>query len=330
MHGATTVRQGAGRARVGGGCALVALLCAAAPLAAVRPAAAQRAAAPAPRSTATRGTPGPTAAGTPIVSTTTLRHDGGSLVSNVVTTLVAERLDLVLEEPSLTPDGGELTLVNPGNGQEAFALVAELHRPASGEARPVAVTIDGAVLTDGRTPAVPAGGRLRLHLPLDVAARAGGGELVVVASAVTGSGAPGLAFDRHGDGQSDAVVGASGAAARAVLSLAAPAPPTSPRDPGPPPTVTIEQAVLAPDGGTTPMRGATVTYTLVARFAAAVTAAALDDAVPAGTVYRPGSLVLDGAPLPDAGHVADGRIVVPLGAADAGTSRRLSFQVVIS
>ena len=118
------------------------------------------------------------------------------------------------------------------------------------------------------------------------------------------------------------MVGATGAAARLAVPLAGVA--------WQPPVIAIAQSVEAPDGSSTPARGAVVTYVIDARFPAATPRGELVDQVPAGTSYRPGTLRLDGAPIADAGRVAANRVTVPLGAIAAGEGHQLTFQVVIS
>ena len=120
------------------------------------------------------------------------------------------------------------------------------------------------------------------------------------AQAVTGSGTPGTVFAGAGDGGGDAVVGPTGARAELVVPVG------RRRDA---PTLTKTQSVLAPDGSARAVRGAMITYTLVARFPAATGAARIDDPVPAGTTYVPGSLSLDGA--------ADAATAMPARPADA-------------
>ncbi len=253
-----------------------------------------------------------TPAGTPIVNVAAVRDAAAaSLASNPVTLIVAERLDCTLARGEDVPSAVTVLLTNTGNGQEAFAVTA-----TEGDvARPIRVDADGTRrdLADGATSALPPGGTLRLWIPVDTDATS---TLTVTARALTGSGAPGTPFTGAGDAGADAVVGATGAAARLTITRAADAPPS----------ISETQAV---DGGTTPIHGAIVTYTIVARFVVATPAASIVDPVPAGTAYLPASLTLDGSPVPDAGHVADGQVAVPLGAVAAGAVHRLVFKVVI-
>nr|WP_243848374.1 hypothetical protein [Sphingomonas insulae] len=82
------------------------------------------------------------------------------------------------------------------------------------------------------------------------------------------------------------------------------------------------------------MTGAVVTYRLEARFTGPAAAARIDDPVPQGTRYVPGSLTLDSAPLSDAadadsGQADDATVAVALGDIAAATTRTVQFQVTI-
>jgi uncharacterized repeat protein (TIGR01451 family) len=264
-----------------------------------------------------------TVAGTPIIGVATLHGDGAGagIVSNVVTLIVPERLDLTLERID-TPaaDSAVVVLTNTGNGHEAFVVTAG----AQGDDRTRLVAVDAdrdgvfdpahdAVLAHDTTPSLAPGETMRLVLLVDGLAS----TLPIVARPVTGSGPPGTLLPGVGDGGSDAVVGATGAEARLAIV------------PQGPPTIVQTQAVVATDGDTTLRHGAVVAYTLTARFVSGTPAASLIDPIPADTSYVPASLTLDDVALPDAGHLADGRVLVSLGAVPAGAVRRLRFQVVI-
>ncbi len=100
------------------------------------------------------------------------------------------------------------------------------------------------------------------------------------------------------------------------------------------PTLTKSQSVLDPWGGAIPAHGAVVTYTLVASFPALTANAAVTDPIPAGTRYLPGSLMLDGTALSDAGDGDAGSfdgtgIRVALGDVPAATTRSIQFKVTI-
>lgn len=257
-----------------------------------------------------------TRAGTAITNVAAAWHDGAAIPSTKVTTIVAERLDVALAR-SGDPGTVTVTLTNRGNGNEAFVVAAAVTSGSATIGHPVPAGAPAA-LTDDRTPILAPGATLTLTWP--VAAVAPGTVLSVTARAATGSGAPGTIFANAGDGGGDAVVGATGAAASLSIPLTGDAAPTLEKS----------QAVRAPDGSPRAVRGAAVTYTLVARFAAPSADAEIVDPIPAGTAFVPGSLSLDGEPVADSGHVAGGQISVPLGAVTAGAARTLRFTVVIS
>ena len=130
--------------------------------------------------------------------------------------------------------------------------------------------------------------------------------LTVTARALTGSGAPGTAYAGLGDGGGDAVVGPTGAIASVVVPLTS-------AIAGP--ALVKSQSVRATDGSQNAVRDSVITYTLEARFTDAVSGARIADAIPAGTVFVPGSLMLDGAPLSDGADDDAGRFDAPGGTA---------------
>ena len=99
------------------------------------------------------------------------------------------------------------------------------------------------------------------------------------------------------------------------------------------------QSVRAADGSQTAVRDAVITYTLEARFTDAVTGARIADPIPVGTVFVPGSLTLDGAPLSDGADDDAGRfdpssaqgagVTVALGRVAAGSSHTVQFKAKI-
>ena len=268
-----------------------------------------------------------TQAGTPIVNTAALRYDrdgaSQSITSNTVTLTVAERLDVRLvregqgavvvtrstTQPSAQPTIVRLTLTNADNGSESFALDASLSAPTI-TFRGLAIDGDGdgrygpatdTALVDGRTPVLAPGQSITLFALLLATADTGttsGAGLTVTARAVTGSGAPGVGYEGKGDSGSDAVVGPTGAIASVVVPLT-----TGLVGPA----LVKSQSVRAADGSQNAVRDAVITYTLEARFTDTVTGARIADPIPEGTVFVPGSLTLDGAPLSDAADGDAGR-----------------------
>ncbi len=274
-----------------------------------------------------------TVAGTSIINTAGLRYDldgtALSTVSNTVTIVVAERLDVALfrddhdavvvaADPTVIP----LTLTNLDNGNESFALVATVS--AGGVAlRTLVIDADGDGLydpardlapVDGRTPVLAPGQSIKL-LAILAATSTGpvtgpvAATLTVTAQSTTGSGTAGATYAQAGDGGSDAVVGLTGAVASVTIPLS-----TGPAGP----SLFKSQSVRAADGSQNAVRDSVITYTLEARFTDAVTGARIADPIPAGTVFVPGSLTLDGALLSDAADGDAGRFDATGGAQGPG------------
>lgn len=271
-----------------------------------------------------------TLAGTPVVNVAGVRDAGAATptASNAVTLIVAERLDCTLAlaagQATSIAAGGTVgvVLTNTGNGNEAFAVAATT---GGGAARTVAIDdgdgrFDPArdhVLADGVTPLLAPGAAVTLFVATDDTAVS---AVTVGARAVTGSGTPGTAFAGQGDGGGDAVVGATGAAARVTVAIVLA---------DLPPAIVESQAVLAGDGSATARIGSVVTYTIVASFVSASPAASIVNPIPANAAYQPGSLTLDGAALADAGRFAANQLTVPLGAVVAGAVHRVTFKAII-
>ena len=261
--------------------------------------------------------------------------------SGVATVKVDELLDLALSAASPTiavpptgPAAIPFVLDNRGNGHEAFILAAAA---SAGGVTGFAVDVDGdgrfdpardVVLGDGAvTPSVAPGARLKLlALVKDVGT---GATLTLTAVAQTGSGTRGLLVDRKGDGDSDAIVGDT--TARASLALALTPQASTPAEA----QLEKSQSVSASDGSTAPMPGATITYSLAARFPnGTARAAVVSDPIPDGTRYVAGSLTLDGAPLPDTAGADqssfDGTAIrVALGDVTGPANHTIMFKVII-
>ncbi|MCU6454236.1 hypothetical protein LPN01_09110 [Sphingomonas sp. A2-49] len=287
-----------------------------------------------------------TRAGVRVVNVATLSvRDGDgerTLPSNPASLTVAERLDLTLDPGNdarvdIGSGGGAVAvvLVNRGNGSEAFDLAAQ-PSDATVTIRGVAIDRDGdgrfdaatdALLTDGRTPALDPGATLRLLVLVDPAATpVTVATIDVTARAVTGTGPAGTVFAGQGDGGGDAVTGATTARATLAVAIGAAPPPAA--------QLVKSQSVRAPDGSDRPVNGAIITYRLEARILRAAAAVRIDDPIPQGTLYVPGSLTLDGAPLSDAagddaGRADDAGIAVTLGDVAGATTRIVQFKVSI-
>ena len=300
-----------------------------------------------PMTVTQRGTP----AGTPIVNTAGLRYDADgtaqSTSSNTVTIIVAERLDVALVRDgqgaivvSAQPVAIPLTLTNLDNGAESFVLAASVS-PGGAILRTLVIDSDGdghydpakdVAPVDGKTPLLAPCQSIKL-LAILVATPEGGttnAVLTVTARSTTGSGTSGNSYPGAGDGGGDAVVGPTGALATVSVPLG-----TALAGP----VLLKSQSVRAADGSQNAVRDAVITYTLEARFTDAVTGARIADPIPVGTLFVPGSLTLDGAPLSDGADEDAGRfdsnaaqgagITVALGRVAAGSSHTVQFKTKI-
>jgi uncharacterized repeat protein (TIGR01451 family) len=277
------------------------------------------------------------------VATMQVRDSNGatSLSSNPAALLIAERLDVALARSDDTRidtgSGGvavAVVLTNRGNGGEAFDVVASLS-DATAKVRLIAIDTDNngrfdpasdTALANGRTPVLDPAALLRLLVVLDPAAADATAALTLDARAVTGSGPSGTVFAGQGEGGGDAVTGANGAHATLVVPIGGAA--------GAGPVLVKTQSVRAPDGSDRPLNGAIITYRLEARFAGPAAAVRIDDPVPQGTAYVPGSLTLDAARLSDArdddvGSADPAGIAVTLGDIPGAAVRVVQFQVKI-
>lgn len=286
-----------------------------------------------------------TATATYTVNTTTQSVD-----SNTVSLKVDEILDVASASQESGPVAATTTAVlrykvtNTGNGPEAFTLTAD---PAvsgnsfNGTVTGLAIDVNGngiydvgvdTALTNGATSAsLAADAHLDLLVLLTIPANApanASSRVDLIATATTGSGAPGTLFAGAGVSGGDAVVGASTATTTAQATL------------------TVNKAVVAlsksaivadPFGGTRPVPSAIITYSIVANVTGAgtVTGLGITDAIPAGTTYQAGTLTLEGVALTDGADADTGQasasgVAVQLGDVAAGSVRTVTFKVRIN
>jgi uncharacterized repeat protein (TIGR01451 family) len=263
-----------------------------------------------------------TAVGTAIVNSATVDYDLGgaqlSITSNITTITVAERLDVVvtlqsgqvLVSANDVNQGILFTVTNTGNGSEVI-LLAMNSVIAGDDFDPTPAVPDiyfdsdaSGDLSVGDVPYSPGVNdpNLAADASIDViivndipgiVVNGNIGRSELSASAATGTGAPGTVYALQGDGGTDAVVGASGAADLQVgeylvsdVLIA----------------VAKAQAIADPFGGIQPIPGATLTYTITVEVQSAgvATASVLRDPIPAFSTYVPGSITLNGTPLTDA------------------------------
>lgn len=283
-------------------------------------------------------------AGTGIVNTAAMTVDMGgqarTIPSNTVTLLSAELLDvaIVAERPTVSVLASDqvalpFLVTNGGNGAEDFALtLASDHASVAVTRVFVDTNQDGAYqagtdlpLASGAVLSLAAGQQTRVFVLVDGAQVSAATTISATVTARTGSGAPGTVFAGAGTNGGDAVVGGTGASATAASVLT----PVAGQ-----PTLVKSQSVFAPDGSARPVRGAIVTYLLVATFVGATRGVAIDDPIPAGTAYVPGSLTLDRLALTDVGDGDAGTagataVHVGLGDVAAAGSHTIQFSVKI-
>ena len=263
-----------------------------------------------------------TPAGTVISNAATVTYDlngtPGSQDSNTVSITVVERIDVVLTLQSGQVPVGEnesnptllFTVTNTGNGSETYLLAIDSvlagddFDPAPA-LPPIYFDSDGsgdltaadvAYVQGTNDPTLAADVSVDVLLvndipPAAVTGQTGRSELR--ATSTTGTGSPGDDFPGLGDGGLDAVIGSSGGEAAQfgeyLVSDVA---------------VNIVKSVVVSDpfGGSDPVAGATMTYSVAAEVTSAVmaTASVLSDPIPAGTTYVPNSITLNAAALSDA------------------------------
>lgn len=297
-----------------------------------------------------------TAAGTAISNTATVTFsDGGvpvTVTSNVVTFRVQEVLDV-----NVTPANGAripvslgdtgramgFRVTNLGNGTEKFKLkvrtdiTGDMYDPTC---RNIVFDTNNNGVYDALTDVVYVGGSNEPELAPDQAIlvfaicdipanlnNEDWGAVAVEASAATGTGTPGTVFPNKGTDGVDALVGSTTARSEAqngfIVAVHVP-------------TLTKRQQVTDLTGGTTPVAGATILYTLVAEISTGSGLNAIvSDPIPANTTFVAGSMRLDNEVLTDgqdadAGRFTGNAIEVRLGTLTAGTPRTVSFRVRIN
>lgn len=293
------------------------------------------------------------AAGTLIENTATATYDSAGSSRSVDSNTVTIRVDELLDVAVASLDSGPVTLsssavlsfsvTNTGNGPESFVLTAQ---PAVTGNDFDAIVVNLALDTNGNgvydagvdtivangatSPSIDADGAITVFVLVDAPSGisdAAASQLQLLGAASTGTGAPGTVFAGAGEGGSDAVVGSSGADDDALGSLIASQASV---------TLTKSAKITDPFGGSEPVPGATITYTIVAKVtgSGSVAGLAVNDRYPAGTAYVPGTLRLGAAALTDASDSDAGSadatgIAVKLGTVAAGANRTVKFDVVI-
>ncbi len=294
-------------------------------------------------------------AGTLIQNTATATYTtgsgGGSVQSNTVTVKVDELLDTAVaslsgsavsvgSNPAVLP----FSVTNTGNGPEAFNLFANPAIPGNafdGTVQSIVIDngngiyesgVDVVLAPGASTPVLAPDQSLTVFVLVTPPAGAADGntsQLRLTADAATGTGTPGTVFAAQGQGGGDAVVGSSGASANALGAMIASLGAV---------TLTKSFTIADPFGGSQPVPGAIVTYSLLAQVngTGSVDSLHVTDSIPAGTSYVANSLKLEGTGLTDladgdAGVGSSSGIDVSLGTvAGGGTKKLVNFNVRIN
>jgi uncharacterized repeat protein (TIGR01451 family) len=281
-------------------------------------------------------------AGTTIDNTASVSYSVGTVTatttSNTVTVTVAEIVDVLVTvqtpEVPVAPGAAQeeirYRVTNTGNGPETFHLVMN-NAIAGDQFEPLAASpaiyldsngngsrdaADAAYVAGTNDPVLNADAFVTVFVVNDIPASVTDGDIgrsSLSAEARTGSGAPGTVFAGKGAADTDAIIGLTGALALGTGEYHVQG-------------VTIvaskSQSVADQFGGTSPVPGATINYTIAvsATGTGSATAVVFTDNIPAGTTYVPGTLTLNGAALTDGGD-ADA------GAFDATAPAHVSVQL---
>jgi uncharacterized repeat protein (TIGR01451 family) len=301
------------------------------------------------------------AAGTSINNTAEVSYSVGSVnstaTSNTVSVTVAEILDVVVTvqtptvavSPSATQQVLRYRVTNTGNGPETFRLVMN-NVIAGDNFDPVAASPsiyldsdasgtfnagDAPYVVGTNDPALSADGFVTVFVVNDIPAAVVDGNVgrsSLTADARTGTGTPGTTFAGQGVGGTDAVVGTTeadsiGTGEYVVAGVTV--------------AVNKSQAVVDQFGGTRPVPGARINYTVVvsATGTGSATSAVFSDNIPANTTYVAGTLRLNSVALSDGADLDAGafettpaaRVRVNLGTlTQAGGAQTIQFAVTIN
>jgi uncharacterized repeat protein (TIGR01451 family) len=277
--------------------------------------------------------------------------------STAVGFVVAERLDVAVTRQSgqVVVSPGDVdrallfTVTNLGNGDEVFRLSLD-NAVAGNDFDPVSALPDAIYFdTDGsgdfnvgdvayspgtNDPDLAPDESIGVFIVNDIPGGAVDGQLgrsELAATAATGSGTAGTVYPTQGDGGVDAVVGVTTATATEfgdyiVDDVAI--------------DIVKSQVVTDADGGSAPIVGATITYTITVAVvnSGTATATVISDPIPTWSTFVPGSITLNGNTISDATDGDSGEyditaaptVVVRLGdLAQADGVQNVVFQVTI-
>ena len=262
-----------------------------------------------------------TPVGTVIQNTATVDFDLAgtpiTLQSNTTTVTVVERIDVVVttQSPQTLVAANDtdrallFTVTNTGNGSETFSLA--IASVLTGDdfdpvpsTTPIYFDTDGSGdLTVGdqpytagnNDPVLAADETVDVFIVNDIPGTVVNGNTgfsQLTATSLTGTGTPGTEYAGDGDGGVDAIIGTTGGEGSdtgeyLVSDVAI--------------SVIKAQAVSDPQGGTQPVPGATITYTITAEVTSAGTATAsvVRDPLPTFTSFVANSITLNAAGISD-------------------------------
>ena len=297
-----------------------------------------------------------TRAGTTISNTATASYDAGGGTQNINSNQVDLRVDELLNvtvasnnpadvptTPGATGQVLSFTVTNTGNGIESFGFTSI----ANGGGDDYDPTVTLIAIDDGdgvyepgidivyvagvNDPSLNPDATVTIFVINATPGTVTDGDrgiVALVAAARTGTGAPGTSFAGQGEGGGDAVVGATGADGQddgAFVVAAA--------------TVALAKSatIVDPLGGSEPIPGAIITYTITATVSGSgsVSGLAITDTVPANTAYVLGSVTLGGTPQTDvvdgdSGSFAGNQVIVSLGTIAGGNTRTVTFRTTIN
>jgi len=298
-----------------------------------------------------------TTAGTDITNTATADYFIGvtplTATSNTTTTTVDELLNVTLvgqdAGSQVTVGPGDTSQVltyqitNTGNGTDSYSLAAINLAGDNFDATAIAIYLDDGdgifnaadTLLDGSNdPVMNADDVITVFIVADIPAGLFNGDIANIDLTVdsnTAIGAPGTVVVGGGDGGTDAVVGASGGTDSATESYVVSNVVVS---------LLKSASIVDPFGGSDPVPGATITYSIDVTVTGAGTASGvvISDPIPVDTTYVNASMTLGGVPLTDAvdgtddadfGVTALNTISIDMGDLTAGT-QTITFDVTIN
>jgi len=273
--------------------------------------------------------------------------------SNTTTTTVDELLNLTVVGQDagnqVTVGPGDINQVltfqitNTGNGTDSYSLTVTNLLGDDFDAVPIAIYLDDGdgvfnaadTLLDGSNdPVMNADDVITVFVVADIPLGPLDGDIADVDLRVdsnTATGVPGTGIAGAGDGGTNAVIGTSGGTDTATESYLVSDVLVS---------LFKSVSIVDPFGGTDPVTGATITYSIDVTVTGGGTASGLviSDPIPANTTYVGSSMTLGGVPLTDGVDAFDGAdfgittpntVTLDLGDLTAGT-QTITFDVTIN